>query len=99
MFTDIEGSTRRWDAQPDAMREALARHDALLWVVPAVEVGRNHGHDRGRPAAAWCAAPTRAVRQLHQHRVAVADAEVRTSALGGAAGERHVVAQLFEAGL
>ena len=30
LFTDIEGSTRRWDAQPEAMQQALARHDALL---------------------------------------------------------------------
>ena len=30
VFTDIEGSTRRWDAQPDAMQPALARHDAIL---------------------------------------------------------------------
>jgi predicted ATPase/class 3 adenylate cyclase len=30
LFTDIEGSTRRWDEQPDAMKHALARHDALL---------------------------------------------------------------------
>ena len=30
LFTDIEGSTKRWEAQPDAMRTALARHDALL---------------------------------------------------------------------
>src|SRR5437660_471652 len=30
LFTDIEGSTRRWEEQPDAMRLALARHDALL---------------------------------------------------------------------
>src|SRR5436305_13337129 len=29
-FTDIEGSTRLWEADPDAMRHALARHDALL---------------------------------------------------------------------
>jgi class 3 adenylate cyclase len=30
LFTDIEGSTRRWDEQPEAMRTALARHDAIL---------------------------------------------------------------------
>jgi class 3 adenylate cyclase/tetratricopeptide (TPR) repeat protein len=30
LFTDIEGSTRRWDAQPDAMQQALRRHDAIL---------------------------------------------------------------------
>ncbi len=30
LFTDIEGSTRLWEQHPDAMRAALARHDALL---------------------------------------------------------------------
>ena len=30
LFTDIEGSTRLWEAHPDAMRSALARHDDLL---------------------------------------------------------------------
>jgi hypothetical protein len=30
MFTDIEGSTRLWEAHPEAMRVALARHDAVV---------------------------------------------------------------------
>jgi TolB-like protein/Tfp pilus assembly protein PilF len=30
LFTDIEGSTRLWEAHATAMRAALARHDALL---------------------------------------------------------------------
>jgi class 3 adenylate cyclase len=30
LLTDIEGSTRLWEQQPAAMRESLARHDALL---------------------------------------------------------------------
>ncbi len=30
LFTDIEGSTRMWDAAPEAMGAALARHDALV---------------------------------------------------------------------
>jgi TolB-like protein/class 3 adenylate cyclase len=30
LFTDIEGSTRLWEANASAMRAALARHDALL---------------------------------------------------------------------
>ena len=30
LFTDIEGSTRLWEAHDAAMRAALARHDALL---------------------------------------------------------------------
>ena len=38
LFTDIEGSTRRWETNPDAMRETLSVHDALMWRVVA-------GHD------------------------------------------------------
>jgi class 3 adenylate cyclase len=30
LFTDIEGSTKRWEAHPDVMRSALARHDAIF---------------------------------------------------------------------
>lgn len=30
LFTDIEGSTRRWDSDPEAMRSALESHDAVL---------------------------------------------------------------------
>src|SRR5918994_1104022 len=30
LFTDVEGSTRLWEAQSRAMSVALARHDALL---------------------------------------------------------------------
>jgi len=39
LFTDIEGSTRLWEQQPDAMRAALARHDALLRQVIAAHQG------------------------------------------------------------
>ena len=30
LFTDVEGSTRRWEADADAMQEALAAHDEVL---------------------------------------------------------------------
>ncbi len=30
LFTDIEGSTRRWEADADAMRAALDTHNPLL---------------------------------------------------------------------
>ncbi len=44
LFTDIEGSTRLWERQPDAMRTALARHDAILRA--AIEgVGRERRQD------------------------------------------------------
>ncbi|MDP9370306.1 MAG: hypothetical protein M3Q03_18880 [Chloroflexota bacterium] len=30
LFTDVEGSTKRWEHHPEAMGAAIARHDALL---------------------------------------------------------------------
>jgi class 3 adenylate cyclase len=30
LFTDLEGSTRLWEERPDAMRQALARHNTRL---------------------------------------------------------------------
>jgi class 3 adenylate cyclase len=30
LFTDVEGSTRRWEADADDMRVALAAHDVVL---------------------------------------------------------------------
>lgn len=40
LLTDIEGSTRLWEREPDAMREALERHDAIV----NEEVARLRGH-------------------------------------------------------
>jgi class 3 adenylate cyclase len=39
-MTDIEGSTRLWEREPERMREALARHDAVV----SACVQRQHGH-------------------------------------------------------
>ena len=39
LFTDIEGSTQLWEKQPEAMKSALAQHDAIL--KEAIE--SNHG--------------------------------------------------------
>jgi class 3 adenylate cyclase len=30
LFTDIEGSTRLWEAEPDAMTQGLRRHDEIV---------------------------------------------------------------------
>jgi predicted ATPase/class 3 adenylate cyclase len=30
LFTDLEGSTRQWETEPEAMRSALPRHDEIL---------------------------------------------------------------------
>jgi len=40
VFTDLEGSSRLWDAQPDAMALALARHDAVARDAVARHGGR-----------------------------------------------------------
>ena len=40
LFTDIEGSTRLWEEQPDAMQIALARHDELVRKAIASSNGR-----------------------------------------------------------
>ena len=39
LFTDIEGSTKLWESQPDAMRSALEWHDALLHRTIAAHAG------------------------------------------------------------
>lgn len=40
LFTDIEGSTKRWEQHPEAMRAALAQHDELLRA--AIQNGGGH---------------------------------------------------------
>jgi class 3 adenylate cyclase len=40
LLTDIEGSTRLWEREPDQMRQALARHDAIVNTC----VQRQNGH-------------------------------------------------------
>ena len=40
LCTDIEGSTRLWEEHPDAMREALARHDTILGDAVEQHAGR-----------------------------------------------------------
>ena len=39
LFTDIEGSTRRWQDEPEAMRALLVEHDAILRDV----IDKRHG--------------------------------------------------------
>src|SRR5438128_283879 len=79
LFTDIEGSTRLWEEQPDTMRPALARHDALLRA--AIET--NEGTVFKTIGDAFCAAfPTApqalvaaliAQQNLHQIRAGVGE--------------------------
>jgi adenylate cyclase len=52
LFTDIEGSTRLWETNHDAMRVALARHDAMLH--SCIDAQRGHVFKTGGDA--FCAA-------------------------------------------
>src|SRR5687767_12441681 len=52
LFTDIEGSTRRWQENPAAMAPAVARHDAML----REAIGAHRGHVFKTVGDAFCAA-------------------------------------------
>ena len=44
LFTDIEGSTRRWEADPEVMRAALADHDEVVRTAIEAHGGRVFKH-------------------------------------------------------
>ena len=44
LFTDIEGSTRRWEADADVMRAALETHDGVLREAVEAHSGRLFKH-------------------------------------------------------
>src|SRR5436190_10630638 len=52
LFTDIEGSTKLWEQYPEGMRDALARHDALLEQI----ITAHGGHVFKTVGDAFCAA-------------------------------------------
>jgi predicted ATPase/class 3 adenylate cyclase len=52
LFTDIEGSTERWETHRAGMKAALARHDELL----GVAIENNGGYVFKRMGDAYCAA-------------------------------------------
>jgi predicted ATPase len=60
LFTDVEGSTRRWEANADAMRVALAAHDEVLRQTVAVHGGWLFKHTGDGVCAAF-ASPRSAV--------------------------------------
>src|SRR5271163_2618337 len=60
LFTDVEGSTRRWEADPDEMRVALAEHDLVLRGAIEAHGGWLFKHTGDGVCAAF-ASPTSAV--------------------------------------
>ena len=52
LFTDVDGSTRRWESDAEAMLVALAAHDKVLHAAIAARADQQHawvlaGDDRG----------------------------------------------------
>ena len=65
LFTDIEGSTRRWEADPDAMRLALAAHDAVLSAAIELHDGRLFKHTGDGVVAAFASAQGAVLAAVH----------------------------------
>ena len=78
LFTDIEGSTRLWEETPEAMRQALASHDAIA----RTAVERNDGEVvkmSGDGIHAAFADPLQAVEACLQLLQAIAEVNVKSS--------------------
>ena len=61
LFSDIEGSTKRWELHPDAMRTAVARHESLM----RDAIGQNGGFVFKTVGDAFCAAFQAPQQALH----------------------------------
>ncbi len=80
VFTDIEGSTERWERDPAAMADAVRRHDALV----RAAIAANRGHVFKTLGDAFCAAfqrPEDAIVAMLDARDALATEDF--SAVGG----------------
>jgi predicted ATPase/class 3 adenylate cyclase len=97
LFTDLEVSTRLWDEEPDAMRGALARHDAIL----REAVSKHDGHvvkGTGDGIHAVFAIPDAAVRAAIDAQLGIAAEEwLVTDPLRVRMGVHTGVAELREA--
>ncbi len=105
LFTDIEGSTRRWEAEPDAMRVALAAHDEVLRAAIEARGGWLFKHTGDGVCAAFASAPAAADAAIDAQRVlelpvrmgiATGDAELRGDDYFGPALNR--AARVMDAG-
>ncbi len=96
LFTDVEGSTRRWESDPDAMAAALARHDALLRAAIEADGGYVFKAMGDAFCAAFATAPDAAAAALRiQHALldedfsSVGGMPVRMALHAGSAQERE----------
>ena len=66
LFTDLEGSSRLWEQHPDAMGDALARHDAILRSAVAAHGGQIVKTTGDGVHAVFTTAGTRSRRRLRR---------------------------------
>ncbi len=89
LFTDIEGSTRLWEAHPEVMRGTLARHDDLM----REAISRANGYVFKTIGDAFCAAFATAQEALQAVLAAqtalLAEATPPTSAFWRQSGNTH----------
>jgi class 3 adenylate cyclase len=69
LFTDIEGSTRRWEADPDGMRIELAAHDEVLRVAVESHGGWLFKHTGDGVCAAFTSATSAVVAAVDAQRL------------------------------
>ena len=105
LFTDIEGSTRRWEADADGMRTALAVHDELMRDTVEVHKGLLFKHtgdgvcsafDSPRAAVDAAVAAQRALELPVRMGIATGEAELRGQDYFGAVLNR--AARVMSAG-
>ena len=86
MFTDVEGSTRRWEADANAMRAALVAHDEVLrgaieahggWLFKHTGDGVCAAFASPRSAVDAAVAAQRALELLVRMGIATGEAELR----------------------
>ncbi len=68
LLTDIEGSTRLWEADPAVMREALAAHDRILRSAVDAAGGWLFKHTGDGVCAAFASAPDAVAAAVHAQR-------------------------------
>src|ERR1700735_3198623 len=93
LFTDVEGSTRRWEADADGMRVALAAHDQVLrgviqehggWLFKHTGDGVCAAFASPRSAVDAAVAAQRALELPGRMRLATGEAELREADYFGA---------------
>ena len=89
LFTDVEGSTRRWESDADSMRAALATHDGVLRSAIEAQGGFMFKHTGDGVCAAF-ASPTGAVDAAVAARSWIGCGVLDADGMYGGTGHEHL---------